>query len=149
MQIHVLIINLFYSKFIRKFYAFIFFLLCASTVMAAGKQYPELIDKIAPAVDTILIKHGLPVQRDRASPWFGVTGTADAWIGRGPYYTLYFYRANEISSAAQIEIIQYCMNLYNTLDRKVTLRIEMRTESRKPGYPRPKPFFELTLNNMN
>lgn len=47
-----------------------------------------------------------------------------------------------------MKIIEYCMKLHESRGRRETIRLEMRTEPFKPGFFKPKPYFELILNNM-
>lgn len=107
--------------------------------------YPELIDHISPQTRQILRAHGLPAYENRDQPWF-------AWAGRPGYYTLYFYRADEIPQAAKLEIIKLCMDLYEQRGRKERFRIFMyqgTMEEKRERLFGIKPFFELTIGGNN
>lgn len=107
----------------------------------AGYPYPELIDRIAPEVREILIKHGMAVRHDRENGWF-------YWSARPGKYTIIFFRADEIPQAAKLETIRYCMDLYEERGRKERFRIKMYQETiieRNKLFSGVEPFFELTI----
>lgn len=107
--------------------------------------YPELIDHIAPQTREILRDHGLPAYEKKEQPWF-------RWTGRPGYYTLYFYRADEIPQAAKLEIIKLCMTLYEERGRKEQFRIFMyqeKEDEKRKWFSGVKPFFELTVGGSN
>lgn len=111
----------------------------------AGMAFRELEPKIATDVKNILIKHGMPVKHNRENGWFKIGSGSTEWIGGDPAFTLYFYKAHEIPMAAQVEVIAYCMKLYEETHRQNRIRIQMRTEAFEPTIFKPEPYFELML----
>jgi hypothetical protein len=105
---------------------------------ATTHAYPELIDQISHDVVEIMRAHGMPVQHDRENPWF--------WHSAVPgSYTLYFYQEDEVPLDVKLEVIRYCMNLYEQRGRKDRFRILMFKEHFEPRLFDPSPYFELTL----
>ena len=84
----------------------------------AGHPYPDLLPHIAHEVREILMKNGMPVRHDGESPWSKFSGVPGD-------YTIYFYLADEIPQAAQLDTIRLCMDLYEQRERKERFRIEM------------------------
>lgn len=129
-----------------------------STAHAGKGAYPELINKISYDTLEILKKHGMSIQHEmiekqhgmlvhsvREQPWF----RSDAATGR---YTLLFFQADEIPLEAKLEVIRYCMELYEERGSKERFRIIMHREAFKPEIPffsGRKPFFQLTIGGNN
>jgi len=73
-----------------------FMFLAAALPAAAGKHsYAELSIEIREDVLEILKKYGMPVARDRETPWFAIDG-------RPGHYSIIFYRADEIQQGAEL-----------------------------------------------
>ncbi len=114
---------------------------------AGVHAFRELEPKIAHDVRTILMKHGMPIRYDRGNEWFKISSGSTQWIGGNPSFGLYFYRANEIPLAAKMEIIEYCMKLYEETDRQYEIRILMLDKSFSPHIFEPSSYFELHLKS--
>lgn len=116
-------------------------MLCPLEAHAGKGPYPELIDQITDDVVDILIKHGMPLRHGRENPWFWHASSTGN-------YTLLFYQADEIPQEAVLEIIQYCMNLYEKTGRSNKFRVLMYREAFKPKirlFSDGNFFFRLTI----
>lgn len=115
-------------KSIPVFLLLLFGFMCifnSSTAHAGKGAYPELRDQIVDDVKNILIKHGMPVRHDRENPWFWHASSAGN-------HKLSFYQADEVPQEAIIEVIRYCMNLYEKRGRSEKFKILMYREVFKP-----------------
>lgn len=119
----------------------------ALQAQAGVHAFRELEPKIDRAVTTILMKHGMPVRYDRENEWFKISSGSTQWIGGDPSFGLYFYRANEIPLAAKVEIIEFCMKLYEDTDRQNEIRILMLDKEFSPHVFEPSSYFELHLKS--
>lgn len=115
----------------------------------AGKHSPgSLAYKIPVEIIDIMRKHGMPIEHNKpaTNKWFGFSHGTDRWIGGNPSYGLLFYDADQVPIQAQIEIIEYCMKLYEEQERNITITIHMMDEKFEPRLIKPAAFFELKLN---
>lgn len=108
----------------------------------AGKgPYPVPMDKISADIVDILIKHGMPVKHDREDPWLKLAASTGN-------YKISFYQAEEVPQEAIIEVVRYCMNLYEKGGRKDKFKILLYRESFKPQlrlFSDGNVYFKLTI----
>lgn len=132
-------------------------MLAPSTAHAGKGAYPVLINDISWDVCQILKKYGLPIKDRMAEEngnlvrkvWDQPYYRSDAATG---HYTLLFFQADEIPQEAVIEIIRYCLDLYDKRGRNEKFKINMHREAFKPEIPffsGRKPFFKLTIGGNN
>lgn len=138
------------AKIGKMFRSFLFALLFSIEVVApqsthAGTGYPELSLRITHEIVEILIKNGVPARHDRNIPWAGISAVPGK-------YTINFYQTDEIPLAAQMETIEFFMNLYEERDRKERFRLKMYRETkeeRRGWFSGVEPFFEMTIGGDN
>ncbi|MDX5363535.1 MAG: hypothetical protein LPJ91_05210 [Pseudazoarcus pumilus] len=111
-------------------------------------QFPELSMQIAFDVREIMIRHGMPLSHEGEDPWFSVQPMLN-FVGVGEVsYLLYLDRMNEVPMAARMEIVEYCMRLHESVGGREYIRLQMRATPRQQALLRPKPDFELVLNDV-
>jgi hypothetical protein len=129
-----------------------FMFLSMALPATAGKYpYAKLDFEIRDAVLDILKKYGMPVARDRETPWLAIDG-------RPGHYSIIFHRADEIPQGVVLETVKLCMDMYQKQGLKEhleSIRIliyrESKEEWRKSLFlgigtlTTVKPFFELTI----
>jgi hypothetical protein len=112
----------------------------------AGKHpYPVLIDRIMDDIRSILNRHGLPVERDRETPWLACSAVPGK-------YTIYYFQADDIPQDAKMETIKYLMELYKERGETELFRLKIYKETEdeeRPLFSGVQPFFELTIGGQN
>lgn len=119
----------------------------AAGVPGERQEHRELSAQIMFDVGEILIRHGMPVSHEGENPWFSVAPLLN-FVGVGEvYYLLYLDRMNEVPLGARMEIVEYCMRLHASMGGGEYIRLQMRATPRQRALLRPKPDFELVLND--
>jgi len=134
---------------------FIVFLFTCNFVCAGKHPNNEFIFEIGDNIINILRNHNVNVQR-RNEPGFGFddkivkfSDGGDSWFGGNKAYGIYLYKAYHIPIEARIEIVEYCMRIYEERGRSEQYTVSMRSQEFKPEFFKPDPFFELTLKPEN
>jgi len=130
------------AKPVMQFFLAIFLLLAWSQVNAGKYPDPDLIFKISKDTIDILIKHGMPVRHDRENPWYKNSAIPNLYI-------IFLYQEDDIPLQAKVDIIHYCMTLYEKRGRKDEFKILMYREKFEPRLFKPKPSFELKLRRID